>query len=90
MGCLARALQHIKIARVLRMLQEICLENRKAGRKWPRLLEHRRKLGQVNEKNARNPEKKTLLEHESGARIESSIFCVKMRKTTPSESGGLT
>ena len=51
------------------ILQEIDLENRETGRKRPRLLENGRKLGQIDEKNARNP-KKALPGRENGARIE--------------------
>ena len=51
------------------ILQEIDLENRKTGRKRPRLLENRRKLGQIDEKNARNL-KNALPGRENGARIE--------------------
>ena len=51
------------------ILQEIDLKNRKPGRKRPRLLEHRQKLGEIDEKNARNL-KKALPGRENGARIE--------------------
>ena len=52
-----------------RILHEIDLENRKTGRKRPKLLEIPRKLGQIDEKKARNPKEK-LLGRENGARIE--------------------
>ena len=51
------------------ILPEIELENRKTGRKRPRLLENRRKLGHIDEKSARNP-KKALTGRENGARTE--------------------
>ena len=41
----------------------------KTGRKRPRLLDNRRKLGQIDEKNVRNL-KKALPGRENGARIE--------------------
>ena len=47
--------------------------------KRPRLQKHQRKLGQIDEKNARNP-KKALPGHENKARIEFSKFWVKIRK----------
>ena len=68
-GCGVNALQNSRISCLGGTLQEIDLENRKTGRKRPRLLEHRRKYGQVDEKNARNP-KKTLPGRENGARID--------------------
>ena len=50
-------------------MQEFDVENRKTGRKRAKSLEHRRKLGQIDEKNARNL-KKALPGRENGARIE--------------------
>ena len=58
-----------RIARFQGILQEIDLENRKTGRKRPRLLENPLKFGQIDEKSARNL-KKTLPGRENGARIE--------------------
>ena len=52
---------------------ETGLENRKTGRKRPKLLENRRKLGQIDEKNARNL-KKALPGRENGARVEFQYF----------------
>ena len=63
------ALQNSRLACFGEVLQEIDLENRKTGRKRPRLLENRRKLGQIDEKNTRNL-KKALPGRENGARIE--------------------
>ena len=51
------------------ILQEIDLKHKKTGRKRPRLLENRWKLGQIDEKSARNP-KKALPGRENGARVE--------------------
>ena len=57
-----------------RRMQEFDLENRITGRKRPRLLEMGRRLGQIDEKNARNPNKalpgRENPGRENGARIE--------------------
>ena len=57
LGCGVNALQNSRIACFGRILQEVDLEKRKTGRKRPRLLKNRRKLGQIDEKNARNLKK---------------------------------
>ena len=65
---------------LMRILQDIELENRKTGRKRPRLLVNRRKLGQIDEKNARNP-KKTLPGTKTVPGLSFARFWVKMRKS---------
>ena len=69
LGCGVNALQNSRMARIGGILQEIDLENTNTGRKRPRLLENRRKSGQIDEKNARNL-KKALPWHENVARVE--------------------
>ena len=69
LGCRVGSLQNSRSAYFLRILQEIDLENRETGRKRPRLLENRRKLGQIDGKKARNL-KNALPGRENGARVE--------------------
>ena len=78
-----------RLACFLRILQEIDLENRKTGRKRPRLLEHRRKLGQIDVKNARNL-KKALMGRENGARIEFFKISGQNAKNRPASPEKIT